>query len=67
MEVQSREHDTHGWIQRRAVRDGDVVGGRDGAVESRVRAADVGDEFGVQLGFYAGFAQDKDSLLFRRK
>lgn len=60
VEVEAAEDDADGGVEGGAVGDGDVVGWGDGAVEGRVGAADVGDGFGVEFGFDAGFAQDED-------
>lgn len=65
VEIQPCEHDSDGGIERIAGCDGDIVRGGDGAVESRVRAADVRDGFGVELGFDAGLAEDEDGAAVR--
>ena len=58
--VEADEDDADGGVERGAGCEGVVVGGLDLAPQGRVRAADVGDGFRVELGLDAGFAEDED-------
>ncbi len=63
MEVQTGEDDADGGVEGGAGGDGGVVFWFDGTVVEGVGAADVGDGFGAQFGFDAGFAEDEDGFL----
>ena len=63
MEVQTGEDDANGGVEGGARGNGGVVGGGHVAAEGRVGAADVGDGFGGELGFDAGFAEDVDGVV----
>lgn len=56
VEVEAGEDDADGGVEACTGGDGWVVGWGEGFKEAAVGAADVGDGFGVELGFDAGFA-----------
>lgn len=67
MEVESREDDPDGGIESCAGGNGWVVGWGEGFKETAVGTADVGNGFGIELGFDTGFPQDKDGAFVRWK
>ena len=62
VEIEAAEHDAYGWIDEAGIRGGDelVVGLFEVTAVGRVGAAEVGDAFGSEFGFNAGFAEDED-------
>lgn len=60
VEVEADEDDGDVGIEGAAVGHGGEVFGGNVAAEGGVGAADVGDGFGGELVFYAGFAEDED-------
>lgn len=67
VEVESREDDADGGVEGCAGGDGGVVGWGERFKETAVGAADVGDGFGIELGFDSGFAEDEDGAFVRRE
>ena len=65
MEVQSGQDDTNGRIEGFARSDGGVISGLHVAAEGGICTANVGDVFGVEFGFNAGFTEDEDGALGR--
>jgi hypothetical protein len=67
VKVEAGEDDGDVRVEGVAGGDGGEIGvrGRRGVAEGRVRAADVGDALGRQLGFDAGFAEDEDFVAGR--
>ena len=60
VEVEPAEDDADGRVKRRAVGEGAVVRGGDGALVGGVCTADVAEGLGGEFGLDAGFADDED-------